>query len=63
MKRREFISLAGAAVALAPVLTACGEDGPEQPKLSLANDELLAYYAVGLAVLVRMGVISAREMV
>jgi amidase len=63
MKRREFISLAGAAVALAPVVAAYSEDVAEQPKLTLANDELLAHDAVGLAKLVRKGELSARELV
>lgn len=63
MKRREFISVTSAAVALAATVTASSADQPAQPKLALADDELLAYDALGLAELVRKGELSSRELV
>jgi len=63
MKRREFVSLAGATVALSPAFAASRESKPVQSKLALAEDELLAYDAVGLAERVRSAELSAKELI
>ena len=63
MKRREFVNLASAAVALTPALTIGREGKPKREKLALADDELLPYDAIGLTKLVRGGALSPKELV
>ncbi len=62
MNRREFVGLAGVA-ALSPMLSARGNGNPKLSKTALADDELLAFDAIGLSEKVRSGELSAIELV